>query len=85
MAADDRGPAALEAEIEATRERLASTIDELLYRTRPTTIAQRETSRAKAFFVDPMSGQPRQDNIVKVAGAVVGALVLLAVIRKIVR
>ena len=32
-----------------------------------------------------MSGQPRQDNIVKVAGAVVGAVVLLAVIRKIVR
>ena len=77
MATSHRGPASIEADIEETRERLASTIDELLYRTKP--------SAAKAFFVDPESGQPKQDNIMKVAGAVVGAIVLLAVIRKIVK
>jgi hypothetical protein len=85
MATSHRGPASIEADIEETRERLASTIDELLYRTKPATIAERQSSAAKAFFVDPESGQPKQDNIMKVAGAVVGAIVLLAVIRKIVK
>ena len=35
---------ALEQEIEATRERLATTIDQLLYRVHPKTIASREVS-----------------------------------------
>ncbi len=85
MAGNDRGPAAIEADIEATRERLAANIDQLIYRTRPATIAQQQSNRAKAFFVDPTSGQPKQDNILKVAGAVAGVVVLFAVIRKIVK
>jgi hypothetical protein len=74
----------LEREIEETRERLAVTIDQLLHRAHPKTIASREVSSVKAHFVDPATGQPRTDNILKVAGGVVGAIVLLAVIRKIV-
>jgi hypothetical protein len=34
--------------------------------------------------VDLESGAPRTDNIIKVAGGVVGAIVLFAIIRKIV-
>jgi len=38
----------LEHEIEATRERLAGTIDQLLYRSSPKTIAQRQIAAVKA-------------------------------------
>jgi hypothetical protein len=76
-------PSDLEAEIEATRERLAGTIDQLLYRASPKTIASREVASLKAHFVDPGTGQPRTDNILKVAGGVVGFVALLVVIRKV--
>ena len=76
-------PSALEAEIEATRERLAGTIDELLYRASPKTIASREAASFKAHFVDPATGQPRTDNILKVVGGVVGVVALFVVIRKV--
>jgi hypothetical protein len=39
----------------------------------------------KSHFVDLETGEPRTDNILKVAGGVVGALVVLVVIRKLVR
>lgn len=75
----------LETEIEQTRERLASTIDELVYRTSPKTIVSRQVAQTKAHFVDVDSGAPRTGNILKVAGGVVGVVVVLVVIRKIVR
>ena len=73
----------LELEMEATRERLASTIDQLVHRTSPKTIARREITSIKGYFVDLESGQPRTDNILKVAGGVLGAIVLFAVVRKV--
>ena len=75
--------AALEAEMEATRERLAGTIDQLVYRTSPKTIARREMTSLKGYFVDLRTGQPRTDNILKVAGTVVGVVVLFVVVRKV--
>lgn len=75
----------LETEIEQTRERLASTIDELVYRASPKTIVGRQVASTKAHFVDVNTGAPRTDNILKVVGGVVGVVVALAVIRKIVR
>ena len=75
--------AALEAEMEATRERLAGTIDQLVHRASPKTIARREISSIKNYFVDARTGQPRTTNILKVAGGVVGVAVLFAVIRKV--
>ena len=71
----------LENEIEQTRERLGATIDELAYRASPRTIVRREIASVKAYFVDP-SGAPRQDNILKVVGGVVGAVALFVVVRK---
>ena len=76
---------ALEREIEETRERLASTIDQLAYRAHPKTIVGRQVTTVKSHFVDLDSGAPRTDNILKVAGAVVGVVVLLAVVRKVAR
>ena len=73
----------LEHEIEATRERLAGTIDQLLYRSSPKTIIGRQVETTKAHFVDVESGEPRTDNILKTVGGVVGTILLLVVVRKI--
>ncbi|RYB95197.1 DUF3618 domain-containing protein [Nocardioides oleivorans] len=74
---------ALEREIEETRERLASTIDQLAHRAHPKTIVGRQVTTVKSHFVDLESGAPRTDNILKVAGAVVGTIVLFAIVRKV--
>jgi Protein of unknown function (DUF3618) len=79
---EQRPPATIEGEMEATRERLARTIDQLVYRASPKTIVRREIATIKAHFVDAQ-GNPRTDNILKVAGAVVGAVALVVVIRKV--
>jgi hypothetical protein len=73
---------ALEAEMEATRERLAGTIDLLVYRASPKTIVRREITSIKGYFVDLRTGEPRTTNILKVAGGVVGIAVLFGVVRK---
>lgn len=72
----------LEREIEQTRERLAATIDQLLHRASPKTIAQREVASVKGYFVDP-SGAPRQDNILKVAGGVAVAVTFFLLVRRV--
>ena len=77
--------AALEAEMEATRDRLAQTIDQLVYRASPKTIARREVASLKGYFVDAQTGQPRTTNIVKVVGGVLGVVVLFAVVRAVAR
>ncbi len=74
----------LESEIEQTRERLGATIDELVYRASPKTIARREIAAVKAFFVDP-SGSPRHENIIKVAGGAVGVVAVFVLVRKLVK
>ena len=78
-------PSDIEREIEEARERLAGTIDQLLYRSSPKTIVSREIAQVKAHFVDAETGQPRTDNILKTAGAVVGVIAVFVVIRKLVR
>ena len=79
----DAGPSELAQEIEETRERLAGTIDELIYRAHPRTIVTREIADLKAYFVDPATGQPRTENILKVVGGVVGTIALFAIIRRV--
>jgi hypothetical protein len=78
-------PSDIEREIEETRERLAGTIDQLLYRSSPKTIVSREIAQVKAHYVDAETGQPRTDNILKTAGLVVGVIAVFVVIRKVVR
>jgi Protein of unknown function (DUF3618) len=74
---------ALEREIEMTRDRLAGTIDQLLYRAHPKTIVSREVTSVKAHFVDLDTGAPRTDNILKAVAGVAGFILVFAVIRKI--
>jgi hypothetical protein len=78
-------PSDIEREIEEARERLAGTIDQLLYRSSPKTIVSREIAQVKAHYVDAETGQPRTDNILKTAGVVAGVVAVFVVIRKIVR
>jgi Protein of unknown function (DUF3618) len=76
-------PSEIEREIEEARDRLAGTIDQLLYRSHPKTIISREAAQVKAYYVDPATGEPRTDNILKTVGGVVGFVALLVVIRKV--
>ena len=76
-------PAALVAEMEVTRDRLAQTIDQLVYRASPKTIVSREITSVKGYFVDLQTGQPRTTNILKVVGGVVGVVMLFAAVRKV--
>lgn len=78
-------PSDIEREIEEARERLAGTIDQLLYRSHPKTIVSREVAQVKAHYVDATTGEPRTDNILKTVGAVVGVVALFVVVRKITR
>jgi len=87
--ADSRGgrhaaeaPDNIEREMEATRDRLADTIDQLVYRASPKTIARREAESLKSYFVDAQ-GNARVDNIVKVVGAVVGVVAAMVALRKV--
>jgi Protein of unknown function (DUF3618) len=78
-------PSVLATEIEETRERLAHTIDQLMFRARPKTIVSRQVAEVKGFFVDPLTGEPQTQNILKVVGGVVGLVAVVVVLRKITR
>ncbi|MFT4289218.1 DUF3618 domain-containing protein [Nocardioides sp.] len=84
MSAADR-QSSLEREIEETRERLAGTIDQLLHRSSPKTIANRQIAAVKATYVDSATGQPRVDNILKTVGVVAGVVTAFALLRKLAR
>jgi Protein of unknown function (DUF3618) len=74
----------LERDIEETRDRLASTIDELVHRASPKTIVSREVASVRAYFVAP-DGTPRTDNILKVTGVAVGVVVAFVGLRRLTR
>ncbi len=82
--AENQSLDSLETEIEAARERLAGTIDQLAYRASPKTIVRREIASVKAHYV-AADGSPRTDNILKTAGVVVGFVAAMIVVRKLAR
>jgi AmiR/NasT family two-component response regulator len=84
VAASQGGRESIEQEMDATREHLVRTIDQLVHRTSPKTIAGRQAQAVKAYFVDPQ-GAARTDHILKVVGGVAGVVAALVVLRKIVR
>ena len=77
-------PDRIEQDIEQTRARLASTIDQLVDRTNPKNVVKREVNAVKRTFVDEQ-GNPRTENILKVVGGVAGFVALVVVIRKVTR
>lgn len=82
MSSATRTPDQITADIATTRNRLANTIDQLVYRTKPKTIVERQMEATKASFYDA-HGQLKTDRVAKVAAIVVGVVVALVVIRKI--
>ncbi|GAA1116430.1 hypothetical protein GCM10009630_12600 [Kribbella jejuensis] len=73
----------IEADIAATRLRLASTVDELVDRANPKNVLERQVEQAKSQVFDE-HGQLRTQKIAAVAGAVVGVIGVLLVIRRLV-
>jgi Protein of unknown function (DUF3618) len=81
LAAAPRSPDEIASDIAVTRNRLAGTIDTLVYRAQPKTIAQRQFATTKALFVTP-EGEPIPENIKKAATVAAGVIAVMWVIRK---
>ena len=79
--AANRTPQDLEHDIEQTRDRLADTLDELLFRIKPKTIVQRQIEETKSHFVDA-EGNVRTERVAAVVGAAVGVVAFFAVVRR---
>ena len=73
----------IEADIAATRARLASTVDELVDRASPRNLALRQVEQAKSQVFDEQ-GQLRTQKLLAVVGAVAGVVGVLLVIRRLV-
>ncbi len=71
-----RTPAEIEAEIEATRARLAGTVDAIAYRVKPANVARRGVESARAQVVDER-GNVRADRVAVLAAAVAGVVGLV--------
>lgn len=83
----ERKPEDIVKDIDATRDRLVENIDELADRLAPEEIAKRTVAKAegaakrtveqvKAYYVDEVSGEIRQDRAIK-TGAIAFGLLLL--------
>lgn len=83
MSSATRTPDEIAAEITVTRDRLAGTIDQLVYRVHPKTIAKREAASIKSRFVHE-DGSPNTGFILKTVGIAVGAVATVVAIRKLV-
>ena len=77
----NRSPQDLEHDIEQTRDRLADTLDELLFRVKPKTIVQRQIEETKSHFVDAQ-GNVRTEKVAAVVGATVGVVAFFLVVRR---
>jgi len=71
------------ADIAETRNRLAGTIDELVYRSKPTTIMSRQLAATKASFYDDQ-GSFDTAKVAKLVGIGLGVVAAIVAIRKIV-
>jgi hypothetical protein len=81
QAANNRSPQDLEYAIEQTRDRLADTLDELLFRIKPKTIVQRQVEETRSHFVDAQ-GNVRTERVAGVVGAAVGVVAFVLVVRR---
>lgn len=82
MSPADRTPDQIAADIATTRNRLAGTIDQLVYRAKPKTILERQIASTKASFYDSQ-GALKKDKIAMIAGVAVGVVAVIVAIRKI--
>ncbi|HEU4947769.1 MAG TPA: DUF3618 domain-containing protein [Kribbella sp.] len=78
-----RTPEQIEADIAATRARLASTVDELIDKAHPKNVAKRQVEHAKAQVFDE-TGSLRTEKLVAIGGAALAVIGVLLVIRRLV-
>jgi hypothetical protein len=71
-------------EIEQIRLRLASTVDELVERAHPRSIARRTLHHVKGHFVDEQ-GSPKFETIVPVVAGTAAVITVFVVIRRLTR
>lgn len=72
----DRKPEDIMNEIDATRERLVTNLDELGERLQPEAIAHRQWEKVKAYYIDDVSGEIRQDRAMKTGAIALGLIIL---------
>lgn len=72
----ERNPEDIVKDIDATRERLVTNLDELGDRLQPEAIAKRQVDKVKAYYVDDASGEIRQDRAIKTGAIALGLLLL---------
>ncbi|WP_331272098.1 DUF3618 domain-containing protein [Motilibacter aurantiacus] len=72
-----RSPAQIERDIEATRDRLAGTIDEISDRVKPANLVADAKAKVKAQFINA-DGSPRTDRIAVVGGAALAVVAVVA-------
>ena len=84
-AQDNRSLDQIEKDIERTRVRLASTIDELAYRVKPANLAKRQADVAKSSFYQATHGPDGslRLEVVGPAAAVVVGLVALTIFNRV--
>lgn len=90
-----RSRSQIEADLAATRARLSGNLEDLINQVHPTKVKQRQVSNVKTLVRGEFdsvksqfrttTGAWRVDRIAMIGGSVVGAVVLLAVLRGIVR
>jgi hypothetical protein len=72
----ERKPEDIVKDIDATRERLVTNLDELGDRLQPEAIAKRQVEKVKAYYIDDVSGEIRQDRAMKTGAIALGLLIL---------
>lgn len=72
----ERKPEDILKEIDASRERLVTNLDELGDRLQPEAIAKRQAAKLKAYYIDDVSGELRQDRAMKTGAIALGLLIL---------
>jgi hypothetical protein len=79
-----RSVADIESDMDATRARLAETLNELKVATQPKNILNRQTEKVKSYYVDEY-GAVRIDHVAITVGVIVGVIVLRKTWRRITR
>lgn len=72
----ERKPEDIVNDIDTTRERLVQNIDEIGDRLQPEAIMRRQVEKVKAYYIDDVSGELRQDRAMKTGAIALGLLIL---------
>lgn len=84
MSSPGRTPDQITADMDATRYRLAGSIDQLVHRAQPKTLLHQQKAALQARLRDE-NGKVRTDLVAKAGAGVLGAVIGVLVLRRILR